>query len=191
MLPRAAGARCALRRPLFRRRIFDAHLLPAHLHGEAAEARELPFLPQRRGGGIGRLPAMPAMPSGACAGQCERGCDDASGASGGEHDGRPDTGQDGARCDRRAPRCHGPASAACLSRGIRRRAGGIRSDAAFAACQAAVDRYATTDRGGGVRQWFRQRPALQCPVQAALPFPAESIARRDAPARCGRRYIVF
>ena len=36
LLPRAAGTRCALRRALFRRRLFDAHLLPPGMHGEAA-----------------------------------------------------------------------------------------------------------------------------------------------------------
>src|SRR5688572_31897045 len=48
LLPRAALARCALRRPLLRRGLLDAHLLPAGLYGEAAAARELPLLSERR-----------------------------------------------------------------------------------------------------------------------------------------------
>src|SRR6185295_12303919 len=44
LLPRTAGARCAFRRALFRRRVVDADLLPPGLHGEGAQARELPIL---------------------------------------------------------------------------------------------------------------------------------------------------
>ena len=63
LLPRAGDARRALRRPLFRRRALDAHLLPAGLHRALAAARELPLLPQRGGGGGRGLSAVPALPA--------------------------------------------------------------------------------------------------------------------------------
>ena len=56
---------------LHRRRL-DRHLLPAHLPGAAAEAREHALFFER-GGGRGRgIPALPALPPGARAGPCER-----------------------------------------------------------------------------------------------------------------------
>ena len=65
LLPRARRARSPLRRPLLRRRLVDAHLLPARLHGAHAAPRELPLLPERRGGRGRRLSPVPALPAGA------------------------------------------------------------------------------------------------------------------------------
>jgi hypothetical protein len=79
-------ARCTLRRTLFRRRVFDAHLLPTGLHREAAQIRELPILSERRRSGSGRVPALSALSARTRAGQCQRGRDDASGAGSGEFD---------------------------------------------------------------------------------------------------------
>lgn len=86
LLPRAVGARCTLRRTLFRRRVFDAHLLPTGLHREAAQTRELPILSERRRSGSGRVPAVSSLPARARAWQCECGRDDARGAGRGESD---------------------------------------------------------------------------------------------------------
>ena len=57
------------------------------------QARELPLLSERGGRGVGRLPALPALPAGARARQRERGRDLAPGAGRGEPDRGPRAGR--------------------------------------------------------------------------------------------------
>ena len=194
LLPGAESARCAVRRPLLRRGLVDAHLLPPGLHRQAAQARELPLLSQRGGRGVERLPAVPALPARARARQRERGCDHAPRPGRREHDGRPDAGQGGAGRARRAPGHHRPAPAPRVRRRVRRLAGGVRADAAAAARQAPADRHCAAGHRGGVRERLRQRAALQRALQAALPASAQPAARSGgamrAAAACGRRAQV-
>ncbi len=185
LLPGAQSARREVRRPLFRRGLVDAHLLPPGVHRQAAEARELPLLSERGGRGVGRLPAVPALPARARAGQRERGCDDAPRPGRREHDGRPHAGQGRAGHARRAPRHHRPPPAPRFRRRVRRLAGGVRADAAAAAREASADRHRAAGHRGGVRERLRQRAAFQRALQAALSpaDPADCAAQRACAAR--------
>ena len=73
LLPRAAHARRALRRPLLHRRAHDRHLLPADLSRAHAAPRELLVRAVRGRGRGGRLPAVPALPPRERAGHARRG----------------------------------------------------------------------------------------------------------------------
>ena len=180
LLPRAEGARCALRRPLFRRRVLDAHLLPPGVHRAPAEARELPLLSQRRGRRVGWLPALPALPARTRAGQRQRGRDLARGAGRGEPDRGPRARRRRAGGRRFAPGHHRPASAPRVRRRIRRLAGGVRANPATSTCQAPAHRYLPAGHRDRVRQRLWQPAALQRAVQAALSLAARSVAPAHA-----------
>ena len=86
LLPRAEGARCALRRQLLHRRDQHRHLLPAGLPGAHAAARELPLLRPRRAGrgaGFRPLPALPARAGAAGAALVAAGRERRAGPAGG------------------------------------------------------------------------------------------------------------
>jgi len=57
-------SRCALRRPHLHRHHVNGHLLPPDLSFPARQARSCPLLPLGGGGFLGRLPSVPALPSG-------------------------------------------------------------------------------------------------------------------------------
>src|SRR5512139_519644 len=86
LLPRARRARRALRRPLLRRRVVDARLLPSGVLRPHASTRELPLLPERGGRRGRRLSALHALPPRARAGPRERGRVRAARARRGEPD---------------------------------------------------------------------------------------------------------
>jgi hypothetical protein len=71
-LPCREGARCALRRALFRRRHLHRRLLPPGVPRAHAAARELPLLRHPRAGRGGRLQALPEVPAGDRAPACRR-----------------------------------------------------------------------------------------------------------------------
>ena len=172
LLPRATDARCALRWALLRGRGVHTHLLPPGVHGQDAQATELPLLPQCGGSRVGGLPSVLALPARARAWQRQHRCERA--ARGGRC--RPDR----RRAAQREP--HRPAGGAPggkrspFAPGVPERVRGfarrVRADATAAAGEAVVDRHRSAGHSGSDGERLRQLAAIQCVASNALPAHA-------------------
>ena len=181
----APEPRSALRRPVLHRGHQHAHLLPAGVPSADAEAAQRDVLPQRRGGGSGGVPAVPAMPPGAVARRRRvaprRRCDGARAEADrcGTAGGAAAVGAGRTRAPRRAP------VAPPVRRTPRRAAQRRACDAAPAVREAVADGNLAADHRNRARRGLRQPAPFQHRVPRRATCASASLRRRATRWGCG------
>ena len=165
-----------LRRRVLRGRDLDRRLLPPDLHGEDAEAGELPVLRQRSAGGARPLPSVPALPTRARAGQRARRRFTTHRAA---HRRTPrrrlDRQRRRPRSDCEPVRAELAADSPHRAQGARRGAGAAAAYQAFVAGETTAHRDRTAGDGDRVREWLLQLASLQRRLQLALRTGADAL----------------